>query len=168
MKPIWILVCAFFLIGCSDKNEPELVQLINEISAFDVGNEGNATDIVVKFGIEGIGGISELRIMVIPAIISEDFTKREALELSSNSYTSFSTSSDLSYLVRLSGISDVEGNGVSNNKEYVVKILMVGDGFNQLSILESNLFTLTDQGIYSGYYEGIWGLHSPCPATVMR
>ena len=50
---------------------------------------------------------------------------------------------------------DVEGNAVTDKKEYVFKILMIGEGYNQLSILESNKLMLAEKGIYEGYYEGV-------------
>ena len=147
------LLILVLLIACSKDDEP-LVQLITEISAFDVGNDGNSSDIRVKFRIESIAGISEFRIIVIPSELSEGFTKTQALKLSSGSYTTVQPSSDPDYSVRMSAISDIMGSPIENNEEYVIKILMDGDGFNQLSIIESNVLILTDQGIYNGYYEG--------------
>jgi len=155
MKLLSILVFIILVTACSDKNEPELVQRTTEISAFDVGNEGNSSDIRVNFGMEQIAGIGEFRILVIPSALSDEFEKGSALNLSSDSYTNVKiTTTDLSYSVRLSVKTDVEGNPVTNNKEYVIKILMIGDKFNQLSLIESNKITLTDQGIFNGYYEG--------------
>ena len=142
-----------FLIACSKDDEP-LVQRIFEIEAFDVGNEGNASDIRVTFNIESIAGISEFRIMVFPSKLSEGFSKTQSLKLSSDSYTDVPiTSTDPKYSIRLSQISGVEGEQVENNKEYVIKILMIGDQFNQLSILRSNKIILIDQPIYNGYYK---------------
>jgi len=154
MKSFWILVLTLFLIGCSDKDKP-LVQRINEITVYDVGNAGNSSDIRIKFGIEIIADISDLRILVIPFDLSDSYTKNQALELSSDSYHSIGQpSSGLSYSLRLSSISDVEGNSVNNNKEYIIKILMVGEGFNQLSLIGSNQILLVNKGVLEGYYEG--------------
>ena len=50
---------------------------------------------------------------------------------------------------------DVEGNSVIDNKKYVIKILMIGDSFNQLTMVESNEFRLTNVGIYDGFYSGL-------------
>jgi len=149
------LLILVFLIACSKDDDP-LVQLISEIEAFDVGNESNSSDIRIKFSVSQIASIDEFRIIVLPSELSEVFTKKQALQLSSDSYTTVPiTSTNPEYSERLSVKMDVERNSVENNKEYVIKILMIGDGFNQLSIVESNKFILTDQDVYVGDYVGL-------------
>ena len=63
-----------FLVACSKDDEP-LVQRITEISAFDVGNMGDGSDVRVTYYIESIAGISEFRIMVFPSGTAEGFSK---------------------------------------------------------------------------------------------
>lgn len=143
------------LIACSNDPEPEPERLISKINAFDIGNAGDASDIRVTFKLNNISRISDCRILVIPSDKSADFTKKDALKLSSNAYVNVEiNSANDSYSIRLADISDVEGDLIQNNKEYVIKIMMVGDQFNQFSILESNKFRLSVDGIYNGFYKG--------------
>jgi len=154
MKLLPILVCALFLVGCGDDPEP-LEQRIFEINVFDVGNEGNSSDIRVKFSISQIAEIDELRLIVLPSELSEGFSKKQALQLSSDSYTVVPiTTTNPKYSERLSVIFDVQGKPIIDNEEYVIKILMIGDGFNQLASADSNTITLLKTGIYNGLYVG--------------
>jgi len=50
---------------------------------------------------------------------------------------------------------DVNGEQIQVNLEYVVAVLVVGAGNHQLSLF-SRPFTLKDQGIYTGDYNGVW------------
>ena len=68
------LLILVFLIACSKDDEPELIQRIFGVEAYDVGNEWNSTDIRVKFQIDGISDIDQFRIIVLPTNISESFT----------------------------------------------------------------------------------------------
>jgi len=156
MKLIPILVCILFLIACGGNDPEPLVQRILEIKAFDVGNAGDGSDIRVNFNIELIAGINELRIMVIPSSMSTGFSKKQAIKLSSEHYTTeFRTTTNPDYSVRLSNELDVEGNPIDDTKEYIIKILMLGDKFNQLSIFQSNRLTLKERAIYEGSYKGV-------------
>lgn len=141
------------MISCNDPYEP-LLQRITEIGAFDVGNEGNISDIRVTFDIEKVAGISQFKILILPLETLANFSKEQAFLLPEERYRRVYLSNNEQYSVRLSEMLDVEGNPIVDNKEYVVKILMMGQQFNQLSILESNKLILSDQGIYNGYYQG--------------
>ncbi len=152
---ICLALGGLLFFACSDANDPEPVQRIDKISIFDVGNEGNASDISVVFSIRNIARIGQFRILVIPSEISGSFDRKQAFLLTPERYSTVALSNSQEYSVRLSSVLDVEGNPIVANKEYVVKILMVGERFNQLSQLESNWLTLREQGIYNGYYQGV-------------
>ena len=163
MKYFLTIWSIFLLSSCSDKDETTLIQKLNKISVFDVGNEGNSTDIRVRFSLIQLSEIEEMRIIVIPANIAEEFSKRDAFILPEDSYKSLPFGSD-NYSERLSIQLDVNGNTIIESKEYVIKILMLGDRFNQLSIINSNVFTLNQVGIYNGVYfgnnnTGTWDLY---------
>jgi len=150
-----LILGSLFLVNCTDDGTSALIQRIDEIGAFDVGNEGDGSDIRVAFKIENVAGISEFRVFIIPSGKSRDFSKEDAFFLSEERYKVVSLSDNEKFSVRFSGIRDVNGDPISTNKSYVAKILMMGDAFNQLSVLESNRLSIQDQGIYNGYYEGV-------------
>ena len=149
-----LILGSLFLVNCAEDGITP-VQRIEEIGLFDVGNEGTASDIKVAFEIENVAGINEFRVFIIPTGTSRDFSKEDAFLLTEERYKVVPLSDNEKFSVRLSGLRDVTGEAIITNKSYVVKILMIGETFNQLSILESNRLSIQDQGIYNGYYEGI-------------
>jgi hypothetical protein len=141
------------LISCKSENkEPD--PLIMEIQAFDVGNEQNASDIRIKFRVDAV--VDELKVMVIPDSLIGDFRKSDALQVPEERFTHGFTRAgvDQVYSLRLTQAVDVTGEQITDNKEYVIMILLIGRGFNQLST-SSNILTLNDLGIYDGTYEGV-------------
>ena len=132
-----LILGSLFLVNCAEDGITP-VQRIEEIGLFDVGNEGTASDIKVAFEIENVAGINEFRVFIIPSGTSRDFSKEDAFLLTEERYKVVPLSDNEKFSVRLSGLRDVTGEAIITNKSYVVKILMIGETFNQLSILESN------------------------------
>jgi len=105
---------------------------------------------------KNIANINESRILIVPSAELESFTKIDAFYLTEVSYHSVSVESIRTYSVKLPPtLMDVNGNPIEQGKDYVIKILMMGSTFNQLSLLKSNKINLSEQGIYNGYYEGV-------------
>ena len=154
MRAYTLILGSLFLVNCTE-DSMTLVQRIDEIGLFDVGNKGDASDVRVTFKIENVAGISEFRVFIIPSGKVSGFSKEDAFLLTEERYKTVPLSDNEKFSLRLSGISDVTGDPIGANKSYVVKILMIGAAFNQLSLLESNTLSLQDQGIYNGYFEGV-------------
>ena len=130
--------------------------LVAEVNAFDLDNNGNVSDIRVDFIVENNLNVSEYRIMVIPTNSSSSFNQDIAVSIPRDSYLfidpiSFETKYSESRLP--SALLDVNGDLIVNGVEYVVAVLVEGTGNFQLSEF-SKPFTLLDQGIYVGYYKG--------------
>ena len=147
---------SLFLVNCSDDGVSAPIQRIEEIGAFDVGNAGDASDIEVGFSILNVAGISEFRVFVIPSNMINNFNEEDAFLLTEDRYKAVPLSDTEKFTVQLSGINDVSGEEITTGRFYIVKILMLGENFTQLSMLESNELSIQDQGIYNGYYEGIF------------
>jgi len=150
-----LILGSLFLVNCTDSAVSAPVQRIDEIGAFDVANEGDASDIRVSFSVLNVAGISEFRVFIIPSRNSHVFSKEDAFLLTEERYKIVPLSDNEKFSLRLSGIIDVTGASIGTNISYVIKILMIGETFNQLSMLESNPISIDDQGIYNGYYEGV-------------
>ena len=150
-----LILVGLSLASCTDEGASAPIQRIDEIGAFDVGNEGDASDIGVAFSVLNVAGISEFRVFILPSGKSRDFSKEDAFLLTEDRYKTVSLSDNAKFTIRLSGIRDVSGDLIGSNQSYVVKILMIGESFNQLSLIESNPLSIQDQGIYNGYYEGV-------------
>jgi len=151
-----ILLVLLISVSCTDENvTTEPIQRIESIGLFDVGNEGKVSDMSVVFSIKNIAGISQFNILIIPSNKSKSFTKEEALLLPEERFITVGLSNREDYAIRLSKTNDIEGNPIVANKAYVAKILMIGQQFNQLSMIASDGLTLKDQGVFDGFYTGI-------------
>ena len=148
------ILCAG-LAACSEPEPLPLTSfLITEIKAYDLGNNGNSSDIRVDFAVQNNLHVDEYRIMVVPSNVRSAFDVSLASTMEPASYVDLDPESfELEYSVaRLtSELLDVNGSPIQNELEYVVAILVKGVGDLQLSEF-SRPFTLIEQGIYSGRY----------------
>ncbi len=145
------------LASCTVEPLPQIgPDLVREIRAYDLGNIGNGSDIRVDFDVQNNLNVREYRIMVFPTNSSTSFNVAIASKLGPASYVAvLPVPIEDRYSVKrlTSGLLDVNGNPIQNRLEYVVAILVEGIGNFQLSEF-SRPFTLKDQAIYAGYYEG--------------
>ncbi|MAJ52042.1 MAG: hypothetical protein CMB82_10595 [Flammeovirgaceae bacterium] len=129
-------------------------QRIENIYLFDIGNKGSSDDLCLTFTNEKKGQISIYRIMLIPEEKINEFSATKAFLLASESYTESPITSNKNNVVYFKNQLDTEGDLVVPNKNYIAKIMMLGENFNQLSILSSNTASLTNQAPLTGFYEG--------------
>ena len=129
-------------------------QLIEDIYLFDIGNKGSSADFCLTFTNSKKAQISSYRVMLIPEEIINEFSARKAFSLAPESYTERPISSNDINVVYFENQLDTEGDLVTPNKNYVAKIMMIGENFNQLSFLSSNTISLTNQAPLTGYYKG--------------
>jgi len=156
---ILLIVSIVLLTSCNpDDGPPPLTpDLVIEVTGFDLDNNGNSSDLRVDFEITDNLNVTEYRVMIVPSGISNSFTLDVALSISEERYVRilpkpFETDYTINRLP--STLPDVNGALIINGEEYVVAILTEGLlGNFQLSEF-SRPFTLLDQGIYVGYYEG--------------
>jgi len=151
------LAIGLLLTSCnSDDGLPLTPDLVTEVNAFDLDNNGNSSDIRVDFEVENNLNVTEYRIMVVPTSSSNSFNQDIAVSIPKDNYlvidpVPFETEYSINRLS--STLLDVNGDLIINSEEYVVAILVEGTGNFQLSEF-SRPFTLLNQGIYGGYYEG--------------
>jgi len=141
-------------VSCDDDNIiPLNANIIFETKAYDLDNNGNASDIRVDFITSDNSNVAEFRVMLIPNNSSIDVSTAQSL--SPDRYLSITPSTSSTYSVnRLpASLLDVNGNAVANGITYISGVLVVGTGDVQLSTgAFSRDVLLEDRGIYSGRY----------------
>jgi len=160
MKLSNFLIGLLFLLFACDKDEsPQLTpNLVDETKSYDLGNNGNASDIRVDFSVNDNINVTEYRVMILPATNTIDVSIAQSLPQSS--YFSITPGTLFDYSVnRLpSELLDINRNSVTNGNTYVVTVLVVGTDNAQISQGGfSKEIELADQGIYSGRYIPTWG-----------
>ncbi|NQW28614.1 MAG: hypothetical protein HQ474_11955 [Flammeovirgaceae bacterium] len=153
---LFIIICAsHFISSCNEENEIIIEQRVEELSLFDVANSGDYQDFRISFILSNIGSISSYRIILIPEDKINTIDKLQAFLLSPERYTERPINTEEYYLSDITHELDSEGNPIIPDKNYIAKILLIGENFNQLSISNSNTVSLSDQGVLIGYYKGI-------------
>jgi len=160
MKPLFtILILAVAgLFSCGDDEVlPLTPDLVSEIHAYDLDNNGNSSDIRLDFEVKDNLNVTEYRVMVIPSNSSNSFDKEMATTIPEVSYIEINPESfNVEYSIKRLplGLLDTNGLQIQSDVEYIVAILVVGTGNQQLS--EPSLpFILRNQGIYDGFYEAV-------------
>jgi len=148
-----VFLIAFF--SCSGDDPVLSPNLVSDLRAYDLGNNGNGSDIRIHFIVENNLNVIEYRVVVLPAAGSSAFDPGVAESIPDESYVRLQPEPFvLEYSInRLPSVAlDINGSTLANNTEYVAAIYIIGDGSRQLSGF-SRTFTLLDRGIYSGVYE---------------
>jgi len=152
-------IAIVLLTSCNpDDGLPLTPDLVTSVKSYDLDNNSNSSDIRVDFNVRDNNNVTEYRIMVVPSNISNSFDVGNALSLLEERYLEKEPeifNNDYSITRLPSNLSDVNGDQIRNNLEYVVTVLVVGTGNHQLSEFSRPL-TLREQGIYSGEYEGVF------------
>ena len=161
------------MLACSEDPRPLAPDVVTDVKAYDLDNNGDASDIRVDFMVGNNLNVSEYRVMVVPAADTSIFDVTLAATLPESTYERVPPESlEVAYsLTRLTGNPlDVRGAAVQNGSVYSVVVLVEGVDEFQLSEF-SRPFTLADQGIYAGDYSGTvevaWSTPpgDPCPAS---
>ena len=149
------LLLAFVLLSCGDADLNPPQQRINRLDLFDVGNSGGVNDLTVVFEIENLGGIDSYRVFVVPSS-QDSLSKEEAFLLTPDRYQTIELSNRAEHVARLGNILDVNGDPIQSNQSYFAQLLMLGESFNQLSMISSNSVLIEDKGIFVGNYRGFF------------
>jgi len=153
-----ILIIALFFTSCKDDEVlPLTPDLVTGVKVYDLDNNGNSSDIRVDFIVANNINVIEYRVMVIPSSSSSSFTVSLASGIPESNYLevnpeSFKTSYSVNRLP--SSLLDATGNPIVNNLEYVAAVFVFSSGNRQLSEFSAP-FTLRDQNIYIGEYQGV-------------
>jgi len=166
MKPSFIIFLLVFtgFLSCN-KDEvslPLTPDLVSEIKAYDLDNNGNSSDIRVDFQVKDNRNVIEYRIMFVPTSVSDLFDVEEAENVPLGNYmevlpVSFQNQYNFNRLP--AGLLDVSGNPINNGIEYVSVVLIFGTGNWQISEFSAP-FALRDTHIYSGRY--FYGYEKSC------
>jgi len=161
MKTIKIIslivgLCVVFS-SCKDDN-PLTFDIVEELSVYDLGNNGNASDIRVDFKVKDNLNVTEYRIMVIPANVSSSFNEGIAMSIPETSYQEVNPERlKFEYSIKrlAADVLDVNGGPIRNDLEYVIAVFVFGNSTYQLARFSTPV-TLLDQGIYNGRYFNGW------------
>ena len=149
-----LTISTLLLYNCEEPVSVVENQLIENIYLFDIGNKGSSADLCLTFTNTQTAQISSYRIMLIPEEQIDGFTASKAFLLAPESYTESPITSNKNNIIYFKNQLDTEGDLIIPNKNYIAKIMMIGEKFNQLSFLSSNTTSLINQAPLTGYYEG--------------
>ena len=149
-----LTISTLLLYNCEEPVSVVENQLIENIYLFDIGNKGSSADLCLTFTNTQTAQISSYRIMLIPEEQIDEFTASKAFLLAHESYTESPITSNKNNIIYFKNQLDTEGDLIIPNKNYIAKIMMIGEKFNQLSFLSSNTISLINQAPLTGYYEG--------------
>jgi len=116
------------LTSCKDDELPLTPDLVTSVKAFDLDNNGNASDIRVDFKVENNRNVMEYRVMILQSKDSSSFTLSIAQSIPEINFLRFLPVTLLGEwsINRLpSSLPDVNGELIRNNVEYVIAILVV-------------------------------------------
>ena len=168
-----LLPSLLLLFACSEEEpKPLTPDLVTEVRAYDLGNNGDASDIRVDFVVQNSINVREFRILVLRANDSSSFDLDDARSVQETSFAEITAQPLIKeYSVNRLGnaLLDVGAQPVQNDQIYVVAVLVEGIDDFQLSHFTRPL-VLIDRPIYSGEYEGtaeysniITKPHPSCP-----
>ena len=149
-----LIFSTLLLYNCEEPFSVVENQLIENIYLFDIDNKGSSADLCLTFTNTQTAQISSYRTMLIPEDKIADFDLNQAFLLAPELYTESFINSNESNVIYFKHQLDTEGDLIIPNKNYIAKVMMIGKEFNQLSLMNSNILSLTDQGILTGYYQG--------------
>ena len=159
VKKFFVLILAVFAaFSCSDDApKPLTPELVTEVYAIDLDNNGDASDIRVDFEVLDNLNVLEYRIVILPANLKNAFDQGVAEALTGTRYLAVDVQSfELEYSVsRLpSSVLDVNGLPIVQGQPYVAVVYVVGEGTRQLSPF-SREFTLQDASAFAGFYRAV-------------
>ena len=155
------LICylSLFLViilsaGCEDHESPELSISTSVLSlkSYDVGNEGNASDIAVNIVLSSLDGNSDIWFIIIPESFATELTTKILNGLSVNQYLEIKSTAELSYSTEMSPNQlDINGELITSDANYMIRAYFPGT--NTISE-PSTVVRLANVGIYNGTYSG--------------
>jgi len=163
-KSLTILILVTGSLSCNkdDVSPPLTPDLVSEIKAYDLDNNGNSSDIRVDFQVKDNSNVIEYRIMFVPTSVSSQFDEEVAENVPPGNYMQVlpqSFQNQYTFNRLPAGLLDVNGNPINNGIEYVTAVLIFGTGNWQISEFSAP-FALRDTHIYSGRY--FYGYEKSC------
>jgi hypothetical protein len=152
-----VSIVSFLSCGSGSTPTPAFEFPANSVSiskVYDIGNNGNSTDIRVDFKIsttDVLQKVEEARLIVS----KNTLTLVQIKSLAAESYETISKPTDLTPIGRVSSsIKDSEGNAVVNDVLYKIYIVIKhSDAFSLSNAID---ITLRNKPIYAGRYKGLW------------
>lgn len=161
MKSNLYLSLLFFLIisfGCEGEEAKPVLKstdLVSDIKVIDLGNEGNASDIVVLFEIATPAQAKQIQIILNKGSDLNGIDRTTVDNLSANSMMSVTVSGNEYDISLPANMTDVEGNPIEANTEYSLGFIAINDDEKSLNS-EQGSATLKTEHYLNGDYQGFW------------
>jgi len=153
------LICLGLLISCSSADdEPSSLTTTNIITPgniLDVGKNGDASDLFVKFSISDVQLADAVRLVIIPSSSATSTSNLDATNISASSYQQVQANRLENKIKLNSSLLDIDQNALKPNEAYDLAFIVIKGGVEQVNRSVGS-FELQDQNIYLGKYVGGW------------
>lgn len=155
MKKLLAISLGVLLSSCNDVLEIQLpLNNIQNISAFDIGNNLNASDLRIDFSVTDESNSEDFRIIIAKATPANQLTISDAKGLTNDQFFSEASRSTLSYSLKLPATQlDSDGDEVVIDQAYNIYIYTP---FNESLSSPSAIINLVDEPVLNGDFVGTW------------
>ncbi len=149
-----LMILTILLLACSKEDEEDLIsENITITRVFDIGNNGNASDIRIEFEVLD-PNVGDFQIIVSKESSFGALNLELIQNLGDNQYLSVGTSSETEYREYLpASLLDSDGDSITNDVNYNIVIYTV-ESQKLSSPFEG--FSLKNESVINGEYIGLW------------
>ena len=153
--PFLLLLLWFSWYGCNSEAPNLSSDEIFAIRTVDIGNNQNASDLLINFKVNNPSTIKELRAFLINPADFPNFTSTKAADLPSSSYHSLTTISADNQVSLPASLNDVDGVAIAKDVEYFIGfVVLIGD--DVLLNTQIGDAKITDAHFLTGRFGGTW------------
>lgn len=150
-----LLLIGISWYGCNSEVPNLSSDEVFAIRTVDIGNNQNASDLIVSFKVNNPSTIKELRAFLINPADFPDFTSTKAEELLRSSYHTITTIDADNQVVLPATLNAVDGTSIEKDVDYFIGFaVLVGDDV----LLNSQIgeAKITDDHFLTGRFTGTW------------
>lgn len=153
----FLCVLLFTITSCEEDALPVLQSsnLVSGIKVIDYNNNGNASDIVLLFKVENPGEAEQVQIFLSKSPDLSTIDRALVDNLAPASLMSVDLSGEDYDISLPAGLTDIDGNPIESNTEYILGFLLVSNGEKFLNE-EFGQTSLINQHFLNGDYQGTW------------
>ena len=150
-----LLLLGFSWYGCNSDVPNLSSDEVFAIRSVDIGNNQNASDLIVSFKVNNPSTVKELRAFLINPADFPNFTSTQAEELPRSSFHSITTIEADNQVVLPATLNDVNGAAIEKDVDYFIgfAVLIADDILLNSQIGEAKI---TDDHFLTGRFSGTW------------
>jgi len=154
---ITLLICVLLIGSCSSDpaTEQASTDIITPGGVLDVGNTGNASDLLVKFTLSDIRLADQIQLFIIPATGFSSVQDINIDDIPSSAIQEVVANRIDNRLKLFSSLTDINGNDLAFNTDYILAYAIIKDGLRSIN-QRTREFRMSDQHILIGKYIGQW------------